>query len=51
MTKKYEEKYKQVAEIVSKLAIEDVRFRDVQVKLLSYMNTSHDPAACALLKS
>ena len=53
MTKKYEEKYKQVAEIVSKLAIEDVIFRDLQVKFLSYMNQwpSHDSIACALLKS
>lgn len=38
MTKKYEEKYKQVAEIASKLAVEDARFCDLQVKLLSYPN-------------
>lgn len=30
VTKKYEEKYKQVAEIASKLAMEDARFRDLQ---------------------
>uniref|UniRef100_A0A5B7AW49 Epidermal growth factor receptor substrate 15-like 1 n=1 Tax=Davidia involucrata TaxID=16924 RepID=A0A5B7AW49_DAVIN len=30
LTKKYEEKYKQVAEIASKLTIEDATFRDVQ---------------------
>jgi len=29
--KKYEEKYKQVAEIASKLTVEEAKFRDVQV--------------------
>lgn len=29
--KKYEEKYKQVAEIVSKLTVEEAKFRDIQV--------------------
>ena len=29
--KKYEEKYKQVAEIASKLTIEEAKFRDMQV--------------------
>ena len=49
MTKKYEARYKQVAGIVSKLATVDVRFHDLQVKLLSYMNQwpSNDSAACA----
>lgn len=31
LAKKYEEKYKQVAEIASKLTIEDAMFREVQV--------------------
>lgn len=31
LTKKYEEKYKQVAEIASKLTIEEARFREIQV--------------------
>ena len=31
--KKYEEKYKQVAEIASKLTIEEAKYRDVQVKI------------------
>lgn len=31
LAKKYEEKYKQVAEIASKLTIEDATFREVQV--------------------
>lgn len=30
--KKYEEKYKQVAEIASKLTIEEASFRDTQVE-------------------
>lgn len=30
LTKKYEEKYKQVAEVASKLTIEDARFREIQ---------------------
>lgn len=49
VTKKYEEKYKQVAEIASKLAMEDARFRDLQVKLLSCMKRrpSDDSAAYA----
>lgn len=29
--KKYEEKYKQVAEIASKLTVEEAKFRDIQV--------------------
>jgi len=29
--KKYEEKYKQVAEIVSKLTVEEAKFRDIHV--------------------
>lgn len=49
MSKKYEEKYKLVAEIASKVAIEDARFRDLQVKLLSCLDQwpGHDSAACA----
>lgn len=31
LAKKYEEKYKQVAEIASKLTIEEAMFREVQV--------------------
>ena len=31
LAKKYEEKYKQVAELASKLAVEEAAFRDVQV--------------------
>jgi hypothetical protein len=31
--KKYEEKYKQVAEVASKLTIEEATFRDIQVEL------------------
>lgn len=31
LAKKYEEKYKQVAEIASKLTIEEATFREVQV--------------------
>jgi hypothetical protein len=31
LAKKYEEKYKQVAELASKLAVEEHAFRDVQV--------------------
>jgi epidermal growth factor receptor substrate 15 len=31
LAKKYEEKYKQVGEIASKLTIEEARFRDIQV--------------------
>ena len=31
LSKKYEEKYKQVAELASKLAVEEAAFRDVQV--------------------
>lgn len=34
MGKKYEEKYKQVAEIASKLTIEEARFRDIQVIMI-----------------
>lgn len=33
LAKKYEEKYKQVAEIASKLTIEEAKYRDVQVKV------------------
>lgn len=33
MGKKYEEKYKQVAEIASKLTIEEAKYRDVEVKI------------------
>lgn len=32
LEKKYQEKYKQVSEIHSKLTIEDASFREVQVK-------------------
>ena len=32
--KKYEEKYKQVAEVASKLTIEEATFRDVQVRVV-----------------
>ena len=31
LAKKYEEKYKQVAEIASKLTIEEAKFREIQV--------------------
>lgn len=31
LAKKYEEKYKQVADIASKLTVEDATFRDIQV--------------------
>ena len=31
MAKKYEEKYKQVAEIASKLTVEEAKFREIQV--------------------
>lgn len=31
LAKKYEEKYKQVAEIASKLTVEEAKFRDLQV--------------------
>jgi hypothetical protein len=31
LSKKYEEKYKQVAELASKLAVDEAAFRDVQV--------------------
>jgi hypothetical protein len=33
LAKKYEEKYKQVAELASKLAVEEAAYRDVQVCL------------------
>lgn len=33
LAKKYEEKYKQVAELASKLAVEEAAYRDVQVYL------------------
>ena len=33
LVKKYEEKYKQVAEIASKLTIEEVKFREIQEKV------------------
>lgn len=32
LAKKYEEKYKQVAEVASKLTIEEASFRDIQVE-------------------
>lgn len=31
LAKKYEEKYKQVAEVASKLTMEEATFRDIQV--------------------
>lgn len=31
LSKKYEEKYKQVSEIASKLTVEEAKFRDIQV--------------------
>lgn len=34
LAKKYEEKYKQVAEIASKLMVEEATFRDIQVMVL-----------------
>lgn len=38
LIKKYEEKHKQVAEIASKLTIEEARFRDVQVLGVLYFH-------------
>ncbi|PKA47753.1 hypothetical protein AXF42_Ash014530 [Apostasia shenzhenica] len=38
LTKKYEEKYKQVAEVASKLAVEDAIFRDLQGRKLELQN-------------
>lgn len=38
LIKKYEEKHKQVAEIASKLTIEEARFRDVQVLGILYFH-------------
>lgn len=35
--KKYEEKYKQVAEVASKLTIEEATFREIQVDFLLAM--------------
>ena len=34
LAKKYEEKYKQVAEIASKLTIEEAKFREIQVMVV-----------------
>ena len=36
MAKKYEEKYKQVAELGSKLTIEEARFREIEVWLIHF---------------
>lgn len=38
LIKKYEEKHKQVAEIASKLTIEEARFRDIQVLGVLYFH-------------
>ncbi|XP_031475946.1 uncharacterized protein LOC116247775 isoform X1 [Nymphaea colorata] len=38
LAKKYEEKYKQVGEIASKLAVEDATFRDIQERKLELFN-------------
>jgi hypothetical protein len=46
--KKYEEKYKQVAEVASKLTIEEATFRDIQVRtvLLQCRDESGDFPVC-----
>lgn len=50
--KKYEEKYKQVAEIASKLTVEEAKFRDIQVirksKLLKNMLFVNGESYCLL---
>ncbi|KAF9686600.1 hypothetical protein SADUNF_Sadunf02G0006100 [Salix dunnii] len=50
--KKYEEKYKQVAEVASKLTIEEATFRDIQVKtvLLQSSDESGDLPLCKPLE-
>lgn len=37
--KKYEEKYKQVAEVASKLTIEEATFRDIQVRTVLLLSS------------
>lgn len=37
LAKKYEEKYKQVAEIASKLTIEEAKFREIQVMVFFFL--------------
>lgn len=49
LAKKYEEKYKQVAEIASKLTIEEASFRDIQVKNTSYLSLFYLPDFLILL--
>lgn len=41
LSKKYEEKYKQVAEIASKLTIEEATFRDIQVIVCLFVFLVH----------
>lgn len=37
LAKKYEEKYKQVAELASKLTIEEAKFRELQVIVFTFI--------------
>ena len=50
--KKYEEKYKQVAEVASKLTIEEATFRDIQVRTvpLQCSDESGDFPSASLLE-
>jgi epidermal growth factor receptor substrate 15 len=52
--KKYEEKYKQVAEIASKLTIEEARFRDIQGRKMelhqAIVNMEHGGSADGILQ-
>lgn len=47
LAKKYEEKYKQVAEIASKLTIEEAKFRELQVMTIYNLYESYgDSSDC-----
>lgn len=48
LAKKYEEKYKQVGEIASKLAIEEAKYRDIQVYTSRYVRKDTESKAFCL---